>query len=144
MEINQFKFSIPLSIRWNDIDALGHVNNVYYFDYFQNVRGYYMPAVSKKWDWTKFMFVIAHLECDYINELSMLHKNPEIKIRTSRIGNKSFDFEYIILSQGIADEKILHAHGKSIQVMIDIHQKKSIEMPDWLKKDLQDFEIDLK
>src|SRR5690625_6406625 len=83
MEINidQFKFSMPINIRWNDMDALGHVNNVYYFEYFQVARGIYMPTVSENWDWTKFMFVIAHIECNYIQELSMLHKKPEIKVR---------------------------------------------------------------
>ncbi|MCB4235156.1 hypothetical protein LDL59_08735 [Kaistella anthropi] len=30
-----YKFAMPLSIRWNDLDPLAHVNNVYYFEYFQ-------------------------------------------------------------------------------------------------------------
>src|SRR5690625_1043645 len=96
MEINidQFKFSMPINIRWNDMDALGHVNNVYYFEYFQVARGIYMPTVSENWDWTKFMFVIAHIECNYIQELSMLHKKPEIKVRASRLGNKSRSEEH--------------------------------------------------
>lgn len=135
---------MPIDIRWNDMDALGHVNNVYYFEYFQVARGIYMPKVCKNWDWTKFMFVIAHIECDYINELSLLHKNPEIKVRASRLGNKSFDFEYIILSEKENGDKILHATGKSTQVMIDTSQKKSIDLPDWLRNDLENFEIDLK
>lgn len=135
---------MPLNIRWNDMDALSHVNNVYYFDYFQNARGHYMPTVSKNWDWTKFMFVIAHIECDYYKELSLMSRNPIIKVKASRLGNKSFDFEYIILSENKGGEQIIHAKGKSTQVMIDIRQKTSVDIPDWLRDDLQNFEIDLK
>ena len=54
-----YKFAMPLSIRWNDLDPLAHVNNVYYFEYFQIGRGHYMHAVSQQWDWQKYMFVIA-------------------------------------------------------------------------------------
>ena len=86
-----YKFAMPLSIRWNDLDPLAHVNNVYYFEYFQIGRGHYMHAVSQQWDWQKYMFVIAHIECDYLKELSLSATNPTIKMRTSSLGNKSFD-----------------------------------------------------
>ncbi len=138
-----FKFSMPLNIRWNDMDALGHVNNVYYIDYFQNTRAAYMPAVSKNWDWTKHMFVIAHIECDYYKELSLISKKPMIKARTSKLGNKSFEIEYLIISEASDGSEIIHAKGKSVQVLIDIQQKKSIEIPDWLKMDLNEFERNL-
>ena len=26
--IKQFRFSIPIPMRWNDLDGLGHVNNI--------------------------------------------------------------------------------------------------------------------
>lgn len=135
---------MPLNIRWNDMDALGHVNNVYYFDYFQNARGLYMPTVSENWNWMKFMFVIAHIECDFFNELSLKNKKPIIKVRTSKIGNKSFDMEYLICSKSPDEKEIVHAKGKSTQVMIDIQLKKSIEIPEWLREDLTKFESELK
>ena len=52
-----FRFSMVLPIRWNDLDPLNHVNNVFYFEYFQVGRGHYMLTASKQWDWTKNMFV---------------------------------------------------------------------------------------
>lgn len=140
MNSENFNFSMPLHIRWNDMDALGHVNNVYYIDYFQTARGYYMPTASKKWDWTKFMFVIAHIECDYFKEISLLTQKPVIKVKMTKIGTKSFDIEYLICSQAKNGSEIIHAKGMSTQVMVDITQKKSIEIPEWLRKDLTEFE----
>lgn len=137
---NNFKFSAPLAMRWNDLDALGHVNNVYYFEYFQIGRGIYMPAVSKGWDWNKNMFLIAHIECDYYKELTIRAAKPTIKIRTSSIYNKSFEIEYLITSTGKDGEEIIHAKGKSTQVFFDVAEKKSVIIPDWLRKELIEYE----
>lgn len=141
---NLFKFSTPLNIRWNDLDALGHVNNVYYIDYFQNTRAVYMPSVSKKWDWSEYMFVIAHIECDYYKEIGLSTQHLKVKARTSKLGKSSFEIEYLVVSHSADGNEIVHAKGKSVQVMIDIQQKKPIEIPDWLKADLIEFEPGLK
>lgn len=122
------------------MDALGHINNVPYFEFFQDGRAYYMPAVSKKWDWNKYMFVIAHIECNYYKEMLLTAKNPILKIRTLSLGNKSFDLEYMVVSEGKNGEEILHAKGKSTQVMFDMINKKSISLPDWLRDDIMAFE----
>lgn len=140
IDLNNFKFSFPLNIRWNDLDPLNHVNNVYYFEYFQIGRAQYMPAISKQWDWTKNMFVIAHIECDYFKELKFTAVKPSIKIRTSSVGTKSFIIEYLITSIEKDGSEFVHAKGKSTQVLIDMSRGKSIEIPDWLREDLIDYE----
>lgn len=140
LNLENFKYALPLAIRWNDLDPLGHVNNVYYFEYFQIGRGLYMPAVSKQWDWTKNMFVIAHIECDYYKEIKLTAVKPCIKLRTSSLGSKSFEIEYVITSTGKDGSEIIHAKGKSVQVLIDITQGKSIEIPDGLRADITKYE----
>lgn len=141
MNSNQdFKFSMPIPMRWNDMDALGHVNNVYYFEYFQMARAPYMISVSKQWDWTKNMFVIAHIACDFRRELTLLDKNAQVKVRVSSLSNKSFEMEYLITSTAKDGSEIIHATGKSVNVMIDMQSKSSIEIPDWLREDIEKFE----
>ena len=140
INIQDFKFSLPIEIRWNDLDPLSHVNNVYYFEYFQIGRGLYMPVVSNQWDWTKNMFVIAHIECDYFKELKLTANKPTIKIRTSALGSKSFEIEYLITSFDKENNEIIHAKGKSLQVLIDTTLGKSIEIPNWLREAIMDYE----
>ncbi|MVO10340.1 acyl-CoA thioesterase [Flavobacterium sp. TP390] len=135
-----FRFSMTLPIRWNDLDPLNHVNNVFYFEYFQVGRGHYMLEASKQWDWTKNMFVIAHIECDYYKELKLTAKEPTIKLRTSSIGSKSFEIEYLITSLDKENNEIIHAKGKSVQVLVDISVGKSVEIPNWLREDLTQYE----
>lgn len=143
MNLEDFKFFQPLDIRWNDIDAIGHVNNIYYFEYFQIGRGHYMVTSSPNWDWTKNMFVIAHIECDYFKEIKLMAKNPRVAMRVAKIGSKSFDFEYLIISDGKDGEPIIHAKGMSTQVLIDLSIGKSIEIPEWLKNDFHTYEVAL-
>tara|TARA_Y100000817_G_scaffold304814_1_gene288216 strand:+ start:570 stop:977 length:408 start_codon:yes stop_codon:yes gene_type:complete len=131
---------MALPIRWNDLDPLNHVNNVFYFEYFQVGRGHYMLEASKQWDWTKNMFVIAHIECDYYKELKLTAKEPTIKLRTSSIGSKSFEIEYLITSLDKENNEIIHAKGKSVQVLVDISVGKSVEIPNWLREDLTQYE----
>jgi acyl-CoA thioester hydrolase len=143
LDIQNFKFSIPLNIRWNDLDPLNHVNNVFYFEYFQIGRGHYMIDVSKQWDWAKNMFVIAHIECDYYKELKLTTKEPSIKIRTTSLGSKSFEIEYLITSLDKEENETIHAKGKSVQVLVDATIGKSIEIPDWLRNDITNYEPSL-
>jgi len=141
---NDFKFSMPLNIRWNDLDPLNHVNNVYYFEYFQIGRGYYMLAACPKWDWTKNMFVNAHIECDYYKELKLTAIQPTIKIRTVSLGSKSFEIEYLVTSLDKDNNEVIHAKGKSTQVLIDISIKKSVEITNWLREAIIGYEPALK
>lgn len=145
MEFNStsFRFYHPLEIRWSDMDALGHVNNVMYIDYFQIGRGYYMNEASQTWDWFKHMFVIANISCNYVREIKLGVKYPRIGVRISKMGSKSFEIEYAIVSEGADRELILHAIGTSTQVMIDIKEKKTIELPLWLREEIMAYEPEL-
>lgn len=140
MNINDFKFFHPIEVRWNDLDPIGHVNNIYYFEYFQIGRGHYMNEISSKWDWLQHMFVIAHMECDYMKEIKLTDPQLKIAMRIDRMGQKSFDFEYILVSQKEGQEPLIHARGKSTQVLIDLKLGKSIEIPSWLRDDITKFE----
>lgn len=141
--INNFRFSLPVAMRWNDLDPLGHVNNIYYFEYFQIARGQYMPVASPQWNWNKNMFVIAHLECDYLKELTIHTPSPIVKVRTSKLSGKSFEMEYIIVSSDKDGVETFIAKGKSVNVMVDIATKRTVEIPGWLRKDIIAYEPDL-
>lgn len=137
---DDFKFSMPINIRWNDFDPLGHVNNIYYFEYFQIARGIYMNKVSPTWDWNKHMFVIAHIECDYFKEVGLKANKPIVKTRVLNLSKKSFEMEYLVTSTSKEGEEVLHAKGKSVNVMIDMVAKSSAEIPDWLRSDITTYE----
>ncbi len=140
IKLESFKYFKPLEIRWNDLDPIGHVNNVFYIEYFQIGRGTYMTEMSESWDWTKHMFVIANISCNYYKEINLSSKNVRLGVRVTSIGTKSFELQYVIISDRHDEKPIIHAMGTSTQVLIDLSIKKSIEIPVWLRTDIIEYE----
>ncbi len=126
-------------MRWNDMDALGHVNNAIYITYFETARGLYMLKACTKWDWHKDMFLIGNVNVNFQKELLLSCENVRVHIRTSKIGTKSFILEYIITSDK-KGETVIHATGTTTQVMFDMKTRKTIEVPNWVREALTEFD----
>ena len=85
-----FKHEIPLQLRFNDIDILGHLNNSVYFNFFDLGKSRYFEAVrGEKLDWHNADVVIASIQADF---LAPVFYNEQIAVQTAvtEIGNKSF------------------------------------------------------
>ena len=138
-DLSNFHFHFPLQLRWNDLDALGHVNNAVFVTYFEIARGYYMPTACPGWDWHKHMFLIANIEVHFRKELLLTAKNAQVHMRTAQLGTKSFVLEYVITSEKDA-ETIVHCDGKTTQVMFDMQSRKTIAIADWVRSGIESFE----
>ena len=138
-ELEGFKFCKELQLRWNDMDALGHVNNAIFVSYFETGRGHYMLEACPGWDWHKNMFLIANVNVDFKKELLLQAQNPTVWMRTTKLGKKSFTLEYIITSEK-KGERVIHASGTTTQIMYDMQQRKTIEIESWMKEGLLDYE----
>lgn len=138
-ELQDFKFKKELQLRWNDMDALGHVNNAIFITYFETARGHYMLEACPGWDWHKHMFLIANVNVDFRKELLLNAQQPTVWMRTSKMGKKSFTLEYVIISEE-KGEKVIHASGTTTQIMFDMRNRKTIEIEAWVKERLTSYE----
>jgi len=139
MKLENFNFSLPIQIRWNDLDPLGHVNNAVYVTYFEIVRGHFMLHACPGWDWHKDMFLIANVTANFHKELLLTATETAVSIRTSKIGNKSFVLEYAVTSKK-GDTVLVHATGHTTQIMFDMKTRATIELPDWVRQSLTAFD----
>ncbi|MAX80140.1 MAG: thioesterase [Crocinitomicaceae bacterium] len=139
MELDNFNFSHPIQMRWNDLDALGHVNNGIFVTYFEIARGVYMIKSCPNWDWTKDMFLIGNVNVDFRKELLLTAEDPRVHVRTAKIGTKSFVLEYAVTSKK-GDQTIIHASGTTTQIMFDMKSRTTIEIPDWVRTSLSAFD----
>lgn len=122
-------------MRWNDLDSLGHVNNAIYVTYFEAARATYTAQACPKWDWTKNMFLIGNVTVNFMREMLLTAKNPQVLMKTKEIGNKSFTIEYVIVSEK-NNEQIVHAQGSITQIMFDMKTRTTIEIEDWIREGL--------
>ncbi|GAB6011383.1 acyl-CoA thioesterase [Viscerimonas tarda] len=91
MELKEeiFRHALPIQIRFNDIDSIGHINNNIYFSYFDLGKTAYFEDLRASYvSWTEGIIVLAHLEADF---LSPIYYKESIAVDTkiTRIGNKS-------------------------------------------------------
>lgn len=140
MDITKIQFFTNLEVRWSDLDSLGHVNNVIYIEYFQIGRGKYISSICPSWNWSKDMFVVANVNCNFLSEIPLEPIALRIGVAIEKIGTKSFQMQYAIISDAKDGSDILHATGTTTQVMIDIQKKESCAVPQWFIDNVKRFE----
>ncbi len=118
-----FRFKTPLQMRWSDCDMLGHVNNAVYLTYCEQSRTEYCNHLG--WDWQEEGIILAKVEIDFKKPLLYTDK-PFIYTRVSRLGNKSFEMETLIVAEK-KEQPELVAVIRSILVMW--HYKTNVTFP---------------
>ena len=95
--MKKFKNKTIIQVRFSDVDMLGHVSNTVYQTYFDTGKTHYFDEVIKDYDFTKEAIVGASIKIDYLEPIFM-RTQIEVQSRISRIGNKSFDFEHLLVN----------------------------------------------
>jgi acyl-CoA thioester hydrolase len=104
-------------VRWDDIDAFGHVNNAKYLTYIQEARFLWSPFME---------MVVAKAEVDYLVPIYVGGRFYDIKLWVEQIGNSSFTLGYEV----IGDNGVVHAKVKTVQVAVSMETKKSRPLTD--------------
>jgi acyl-CoA thioester hydrolase len=110
-------------VRWDDIDALGHVNNAKYLTYIQEARfqwSYYQYAAKNEKP-TLVEMVVAKAEVDFLVPIYEGGKFYDVNLWVESIGNSSFVMGYEV----VGDNGVVHAKVKSVQVVVSLETKKS-------------------
>ncbi len=103
-------------VRWDDLDAFGHVNNAVYLTYAQEAR----------FAWSGILeMVVARAEVDFIAPIYDGDTFLDIELWVSAIGNSSFTMTYELKMKGE-----LVARVKTVQVTVDMSTKKSSPISD--------------
>ena len=126
--------TIPIQIRWRDLDALGHVNNAVYLTYFELARLAYIRALlgnDARIDLrtqlpVDFQFILAEVNIRYRSPAT-LGDRLTVAIWVSQVGRKSFVFEYRITDEVTGR---LVAEGCSTQVWFDYAAGESRAVPE--------------
>lgn len=137
MITSDFKYKTHIEPRFQDFDLMGHVNNAVYFTFMEIGRTKYWTHAIK-WDWDKTGVIVGSASIDYLQPIfpgEPLH----MYIRTSRLGNSSFDLEYI-LAKTHAGKEIICSRGKTVCVAFDYTMKKSIPIPEIERSKMIAFE----
>lgn len=102
-------------VRFSDVDVYGHVNNVQYFEYFQEARLAYISTLSGRDEAAGFKIVLARMDVDYKRPILFRTEPYQIETSVSRVGRSSFD-----LVAQIRDGGTLLSRARAVLVGFDV------------------------
>jgi acyl-CoA thioester hydrolase len=114
-------------VRWDDLDAMGHVNNAKYLTFAQEARFLWATEeVSGVMKETSLIgMVVARAEIDFISPIYEGGKFVDVEITVGKIGNSSFDMLFTISDNGTVLAKV-----KTVQVTVSVETMKSRPLTD--------------
>jgi acyl-CoA thioester hydrolase len=112
------------TVRFRDLDAMGHMNNAVYATFIEQARLAFLTPNGANVE----NMILARLEIDFRSPVE-LGETIEIAVTPARIGTKSFDLDYVLR----AGERVV-AEAKTVLVAYDYATSSSIELPDEWKE----------
>ena len=130
MEEIQFNHTLPIQIRFNDVDKFGHVNNTVYFSFYDLGKTEYFGSVCPDVDWERDGIVVVHIEADFV---SQIYGSDHIAVQTAvtEIGTKSFHLVQRVIDTETHDIKCI---CRSVMVTFDLtkHESKPLTK-EWIE-----------
>ena len=114
------------TVRFRDLDAMGHMNNAVYATFIEQARLAFLTPNGANVE----SMILARLEIDFRSPVE-LGETVEIAVTPARVGTKSFDLDYVLR----AGERVV-AQAKTVLVAYDYATGSSVELPDEWKERL--------
>lgn len=138
MDTIKFKHITPIQLRFNDFDALGHVNNSVYFSFYDLGKTSYFADVLSKLEVAKEVgVVIGHIEVSF---LLPVYSGENVAVQTAvvEIGNKSFKLLQHLVDLDTNEIKCI---CNTVMVCFDAKTKTTRQISDEWRKAMADFEM---
>lgn len=129
-------YTIPIQIRFNDVDIFGHVNNSVYNQYLDLGRvGYFQSVLEEATQWHGKTIVLVRIENNYLLP-TFLHDKIEVRTNVYEMGNRS-----VKMHQQVVDENgQIRLESYSVLSTFDSDTNASFLLPDEWRKKIEEHE----
>lgn len=114
-----------LYVRFSDVDAYGHVNNVKYVEFFQEARISYLTSLRREGDGPWQAWVVARTDVEYREPVHFSLEPYAVDTWVHRVGRSSVE----LCSQIRSGERVL-ARARVVMVAFDQQTQRSASMPE--------------
>lgn len=132
-----FRHLTPITVRFRDIDAMGHVNNAVFFTYLETARVEYIRNVvlqTKSRNLPEAGVILAEISCQF--KIPIFYGQAvEVGTRVAEMRNSS-----ILIDQHIEADGQLAATARAVVVHYDYQTGKSVRIPDEMRARVEAFE----
>ncbi|HLR79131.1 MAG TPA: thioesterase family protein [Bacillota bacterium] len=127
-----FSFSMPIRIRFSEVDMFGHMNNVSTFTYFEVARIEFLKSIGLFGNDDKSGIpIVADLQCDYLMQV-FFDENISLFVKATDVGTTSFDLHYM----GVNERDDICFTGRGRMVYVDSKSGKPIPLSETMKNQL--------
>ena len=121
-----FRIFRPIATRWLDNDVYGHVNNVYYYAYFDSaVNGWLIEKGLLSIAESAIVGMVVETGCTYFESV-MFPDALEAGIAVASLGRSSVRYRVAIFKEGAA---MAAAQGHFVHVYVDRASQRPVEIP---------------
>jgi acyl-CoA thioester hydrolase len=141
------RIHIPISLRWSDLDAYGHVNNAAMFGLLEEARIYAFWAGDDAYDGkpdetapaTRIfrggpdagtITLIARQQAEYLAPIPYLRDPLDVEMWVGALGGASMDVCYEVYSPSGVTPRVLFARALTTIVVIDAAEQKPRRITD--------------
>ena len=117
---------IPISVRWRDMDSMGHVNNAKYISYLEEARVRWMLTVPDVAMTDRIAPVVAANNINYKRPLTWPN-DVVVELYVDRLGTSSVTIGHRIVSA--KDDSVLYSDGNVVVVWMDTQTGHSAPLP---------------
>ncbi|GAB3507452.1 acyl-CoA thioesterase [Pseudoxanthomonas daejeonensis] len=121
---------IPISVRWRDMDSMGHVNNAKYIAYLEEARVRWMLTVPGVSMTDRIAPVVAANNINYKRPLTWPH-DVMVELYVDRLGGSSVTIGHRIVD--LKDNSVLYSDGNVVVVWMDTQTGKSAPLPEAIR-----------
>ncbi len=133
-----YRHLTSIEMRFRDLDALGHVNNVTYLTYVETARFRYFVDVglASTGDGLQIPYIVAHVSCDFKRPI-FLGQQVVVGTRVNEMGRSSIRMGFRIEADGA-----LAAEGEAVIVSYDYEANQSTPVEETVRTRIEAFEGD--
>lgn len=122
--------TIPLHVRWRDLDAFNHVNNSSYLTFLEEARLQWLRTVPGEWFTEHAMPVMAAVELHYRKPITW-PSEVDVLLSCERLGNTSITIGNHIVDR--SDANCIYADGNIVMVWVDPASGAAVPLPEAIR-----------
>jgi acyl-CoA thioester hydrolase len=121
--------TIPVQLRWGDMDIFKHINNVAYVRYLEDARVALLANAGFAPDLDGFGQLVVRHEIDYVKPLVFQPEPIEMSVWIESMGNTSY-----VIGYSLHDGEIGYLRAKTTMVCMDMERGRPGRIPAELRE----------
>ncbi|MGM7677632.1 acyl-CoA thioesterase [Microbacterium sp. A94] len=124
------RISVPIQLRWGDLDAYNHVNNTSMLKLLEEarVRAFWAPGPGEQAPPTAILetgiesgmlSLIARQEIEYLAPVPYQRRPLEVQLWFGKIGGSSVDVCYEVFNDPASETRVLYARSTAVLVLVN-------------------------